>query len=156
MKNEIHASDELASSQAAAVAEVKTFLAGLKHRTPQEAIGMNDEGGLWKGLILGSIGLAILTVTGTVVPYFLFPSDGSSQASAKPATQVKDSADQPATPAAADTQASNNAANTEPGGTNVADPEKVLGSLGIGEAKNAEPDKNPREADLDNLIDGIK
>ena len=151
-------SNELASSQDAAVAEIKSFLAGLEHRSPQEAIGMNDESGLWKGLVLGSIMIAILTAVGTVVPYLLEQREGSTQASVKPVAepQANNATEQPAAAAGDDAGLADGTPAAATGEGNPPNPDKVLDSLGIGEAKSASPKENPRESELENLLDGIK
>ena len=42
-----------------------------------------------------------------------------------------------------------------PRGEKVANPDQVLNSLGIGEAKQADPKENPLEDNLDKLLDGV-
>ena len=42
-----------------------------------------------------------------------------------------------------------------PSGETVANPDQVLESLGVGEARQADPKKNPLEDNLDKLLDGV-
>ena len=145
-----------------AVEEVREFLEKLPQRSPQEAIGMRDEGGLMQGMILGAALLGVLTLLGTAVPFLLDSfAPKTESASTKPATANEAAPASPdkaqaAAPATDAGEGSTTAETAPPAASNAADPDRVLDSLGIGEAKEAAPNVNPRESDLDNLLDGVK
>lgn len=137
------------------VEEVREFLDRLPQRTPQEAIGMRDEGGLWQGLLVGTAALAVLVLIGTAVPFYLAPATEPGSTAENDVTPAADSVEPEASTAASQpaTEASNEPAAV--GNSEVADPDRVLDTLGIGEAKEADPEENPRASELENLLDGV-
>lgn len=138
------------------VAEIRSFLEGLQERTPQEAIGMSGDGDLIRYLVVAVVASVALAFAGTALPYF-WPVNESAPAARKQRPVAEDGGtatgavaeDAAVSPAAADTTA------VTPNGEPVANPDQVLESLGVGEAKQADPKKNPLEDNLDKLLDGV-
>lgn len=138
------------------VAEIRSFLHGLQERTPQEAIGMSGEGDLVRYLVVAVAASVALAFAGTALPYF-WPGNDPTTAVRKerPASEEgAAAAGAVAADAAASTADSPTTAMT-PSGEPVANPDQVLESLGVGEARQADPKKNPLEDNLDKLLDGV-
>lgn len=138
------------------VAEIRKFLDGLQERTPQEAIGMSGDGDLIRYLVVAIVASIALAFAGTALPYFWLDTDPTT------AVRKKNSAAEEGA-AATGTVAEDAAASTAdptttavtPSGETVANPDQVLESLGVGEARQADPKKNPLEDNLDKLLDGV-
>lgn len=141
------------------IAEIRSFLHGLQERTPQEAIGMSGEGDLVRYLVVAVAASVALAFAGTALPYF-WPVDEAAvrkqrtvaeDRAAATGSVAEATAASPATrPAEAATTA------VTPSGEPVANPGQVLESLGVGEAKQADPKKNPLEGNLEKLLDGVE
>lgn len=149
----------LKSDGAATVAELRQFLGQMQGRSPQEVLGLVAKSGLTLSILLATFLFAVLLVALTVIPYAL--RDREAEA-AGPAARQGAAAEQGATaepegsqpaPAPAGTAAASPGGET---GTEGADPDRALDALGIGETRVAEPDENPLENKLDNLLDGIE
>lgn len=139
------------SSGAASVQELKEFLKQHRGKRSQELLGELGKSNLFQAMVKSTIGcLALLSVL-TVGPYLLFGTpepkkvEPPAAAAATPAANTK-------TPVAA---ASNAPANNG-GAPNGVDLDKAQKVLGVNETKAAPDNVNPREKDLDNLLDGVK
>ena len=128
--------------------ELRSFLGDMDQRTPQEAIGIEDAGGLLSSLVISSIGFVVLVMLLTAISYYT-PSDESVAQEAQPAPAVGDDADSSDSSNVPDNPAQAN------GNAPVANPDEVLSRLNIGETKDAAPDENPLDSpDIDRLLDG--
>lgn len=130
------------------VEELRSFLGNLDQRTPQEAIGMEDSGGLLSSLVISSIGFVVLLMLLTAISFFT-PSDESVADENKPPAAVGSDADKGSNQAAPANQ------SKAPANGPVANPDEVLNKLNIGETKTADPDANPLDnPNIDSLLDG--
>ena len=134
--------------------ELRDFIARSRGKSPQEVLGMIAQSGLFQSTALATglvVGVLVLL---TIVPYALGhrgKQDKSPPVAKETTDNVNDSSTTPAVDQAAtadnETAASNNT-------TSTADP--ALKALGIDETKTADPDKNPLENSLDDLLDNVK
>ena len=134
--------------------ELREFIGQLQGRSPQEVLGIVAKSGLIKGIILATIGFAVLMVVFTVIPYAMSQGSDSDKAvtvtqPAKPAADAKADDTAAANPNAAG-EATPVAAATP---TDSGSPD-LKKRLGIDETKIADPNSNPLDK-LDNLLDGI-
>ena len=138
------------------VAEIRMFLNGLQERTPQEAIGMSGDGDLMRYLLVAVVASVALAFAGTALPYF-WPTAEPATAANKQDTAADSGRQAPETPSETSdaTAAGGGKTALTPRGEKVANPDQVLNSLGIGEAKQADPKENPLEDNLDKLLDGV-
>ena len=148
----------LKSDGAATVAELREFLGRMRGRSPQEMLGLVAESGLTRSMFLATFLFLLLLAALTVVPYAL--RDRSADASAPIADQkaVEEEAAAPAVqPEAAEEPARPPAAAPGVGSEDTEmDPERAVDAMGIGETRVADPNENPLESKLDNLLDGIE
>ncbi len=132
--------------------ELREFIGQLRGRNPQEVLGIVAQSGLVKGMLLATIGFAVLMVAFTVIPYAM-----GKESDADKAVTVT----QPTAPAA-DTKP-NDSTTADPGAAAPATAATPTDSgspslkkqLGIDETKVADPKSNPLDKKLDNLLDGI-
>ena len=137
----------------ASAAELRQFLSQLKGRSPEEVMGVVAQSGLIGSMLTATLVCLVLLVVGTIGPYAL--QDGSSDAkdqtaaaagNASPASNAEAAADATETAAAGSLATS----PEEP------DLERAAEAMGIGGAAEADPNKNPLDTKLDNLLDGIE
>ncbi len=148
----------------ATVGELREFLEQMRGKSPQEMLGALAESGLIRATLQASVACVILIGTFTVVPYLLYGKHGGSSAPATTppaAAAASPAAAAPAPTAAAPTAPppADAAAGARPaaaGSGAPADLEKAAAAMGITETKTADPKNNPREKDLDSLLDKIK
>jgi len=146
---------QLKSDGAASVAELREFLKETKGKSPQEMLGRIAKSGLTRSIVLATFLLAVLLAALTLIPYVLQGRDAASAhtrtaeplAAETTAASTDDVTPKPDAAAAATVEQTNDA---------KPDPDRVLDVLGIGETRTAEPDKNPLEDKLDNLLDGVE
>lgn len=152
-------------------AEMREFLAELGTLDPQQIMGPSAEGSLTKGIALATVGTVVLMFLLTIGPWAWNRAAAHSK-STVPATAeqstaaaVETVADKapaaqppaekaPAEKPAAEAVAVDKAAAAEPGKPVMDD--KVLKRLGVDEVKNADPNVNPLESKLDDLLDKAK
>jgi hypothetical protein len=130
----------------ATVAELREFVSQMRGRSPQEMLGMVSASELVRGVIIATIGTAVLIFAGTIFPYL--------RADKKPAKKPNDktapptaATDNKATPTT-DATAAMNAKKTD------TDLDAAAKALKIDEVKSADPNSNPLDKDLDKLLDG--
>lgn len=119
-------------------------------------LGLIAKSGLTRSIVLATFLFALLLVALTVGPYVWYggpaasseSAAGEKDASAEEAAAAPEAADEPAAAEATETAGDNG------GGVEV--PAEAVEALGIGETRTADPDNNPLEDDLDNLLDGIE
>ena len=136
------------------VAEIRKFLERLQERTPQEAIGMSSDGDLVRYLLVAVVASVALAFAGTALPYF-WPVDEAATAVKKQTTGAEEGRTATAAPSG-DVVANPATTAVTPSGEKIANPDQVLNSLGVGEAKQADPKKNPLEDNLEKLLDGVE
>lgn len=160
---------------AATVDELKDFLQGMKGKSAQEVLGVIAQSGLVRAVTQATVATLVLVAVFTVGPYMLYGRNGAKPAAASGdnAKQNTDSqaATSPNAAAASNTSAAAGAsgagtpavegASSPTGGATTpagapADLERAAQVLGVGETKGADPKSNPREKDLDSLLDKIK
>lgn len=147
---------------AASVAELREFLGQMRGRSPQQVLGMVAGSHLMRSVGWAAIGVAIILVVGTLLPWWMGgPPNGNksaAKASAAPKAAVaapaqakseKPIAAQPAPQAPAPVAK----AETKP---SPADAEKAVKVMGLGDTKTADPKANPMEKSLDNLLDKLE
>jgi hypothetical protein len=141
----------LKADAAASAEELRRFVARMHGKSPQEVLGAVAESGLAKGIVTSAIGAFVILVIFTVGPFLVnkISADTAPAATTKPQ------------PVAAQAQAAQTPSETQEQSTEPeavpeeADLEKATDAMGIGEAKPADPDKNPLDNKLDTLLDGV-
>ena len=142
-------SDRLTTRDAAVASarELRTFLTGLRGKKPHEMLGQVAQSGLVQATIAATIGTVIFMVVFTALPYYWYRNAPKpATAIAKPAAKVE-AAPAPSAPAAV-------AADKNEG--SAASAQKTLEKLGESETKTADPNVNPLESGLDDILDGKK
>ena len=137
------------------VAEIRKFLDGLQERTPQEAIGMSGDGDLIRYLVVAIVASIALAFAGTALPDFWLDTDPTTAVRKKNSAAEEGAAATGTVADAAVSTADPTTTAVTPSGETVANPDQVLESLGVGEARQADPKKNPLEDNLDKLLDGV-
>ncbi len=141
-------------SSAASVAELREFLGQLKGRSPQEVMGVVAQSSLVKGIATATIATAVILLLGTVVPYALYGGPAAAQAADQNNTT---SASVPSATDNADAAAVNqNETTADDTDKNTPDLERAARAMGIAQTKSADPETNPLDNKLDNLLDGIE
>jgi hypothetical protein len=135
---------------AATVAEIKDFLAQMKGRSPQEMLGALAKSGLTAGIVVSILLFIAILVAGTLGPYLLWGPGQQATAAAAPAEPGEEPAAEGQT---AEGQPSETVGAPE---SEQSDREKAVEVMGLGETKTADPDENPLEGELDDLLDRVK
>lgn len=140
------------SSGAASVQELKEFLRKHQGKSSKELLGELGKTSLFQAMVKSTIGCLLLLAVLTVGPYLM-------EGKPKPAATAEQKPAAPA-PAAATAQtpatAGNAATGNNSGAPDGVDLEKAQKAMGLNETKAAPAEVNPREKDLDNLLDGVK
>jgi hypothetical protein len=141
------------SAGAASVQELKEFLQKHRGKSSQELLGELGKSNLVQAMIKSTIGCLILLVALTVVPYLT--QGGPKEKKTKPLAAVAAKAqDAAASPAAKTAEMESAAGSTGvPEGVDV---ERAKRVMGLDETKTAPDDVNPREKELDDLLDNVK
>ncbi len=130
----------------ATAAELKTFLAELKGRSPQEMLGIVAASQLVRSLVLSTVLVGAALVAFTAIPFFLGGKEESTPARA----EVQPAASRAAAPASPP--------DPEPA-AKTPDPPAVapdLSNLGVNEKKMAPPAENPLENKKDDFLEGLE
>lgn len=137
---------------AASATEIRQFINGLRGKSPQEMLGAIAQSSLVKATIQATVWTTIVLGICTVGPYMM-KKDAKAEAKATAATKKNAEAapDKAEAPVTKTTAATSNA--DEPSADNV---QKAAKAMGLDEVKGADAKKNPREKDLDNLLDDLK
>ncbi|MFP6612545.1 MAG: hypothetical protein VB835_09570 [Pirellulales bacterium] len=136
--------------------ELREFIRRMRGKSPQQMLGILAQSGLVKSILVSAAGFVVVLSALTVVPYLLKPD---TAAAANSPSASKQEQNRSTSPQPAETQAANPAsspATNAQGTPQSPDAEAAAAALGIDETKQAPPDKNPLEKDLDNLLDGVK
>lgn len=136
------------SSGAASVQELRDFLRQHQGKGSKELLGELGKSSLLQAMVKATLGTLVLMAVLTLVPFFTEGPPQPKKAKPKPAAAA-------ATPAAGTPVASAKAANPSnvPDGVDL---DKAKKAMGLDETKAAPDNVNPREKDLDNLLDGVK
>lgn len=143
------------SAGSASVQELRKFLHSHRGKTSQELLGDLAQSSLLGAMIKSTLGcLALLTVL-TVVPYFMQGKPHTAPANPAAAKNAPVDTSTTAAPATSPevAQGKSSAKSTAPDGVDV---DKAKKAMGLDETKTAPDNVNPREKDLDNLLDGVK
>lgn len=148
----------LKSDGTATAAEIREFIGQMRGRSPQEMIGLVAASGLTRSMLLATFLFALLLAMLTVGPYVLWgrKADGSAPVAEEKNVEQENASesDQPAaTDGPTEPAAPTPVVDTDDTGL---DPERAIDAMGIGETRAADPEKNPLEDKLDNLLDGIE
>ncbi len=166
----------LKENSTATVDELRQFLDSMRGKSAKEVLGKLAESGLIKAVVQATVISVVSIAIFTVGPYFLQDKKGSAGAagakSADGKTADAKSADAPAAggqtanaaAAAGAATAGSTGANPAPAGADGesgpsgpgSDLERAAKMMGVSDTKAADPKSNPRERDLDNLLDKIK
>ena len=132
------------------VGELREFLSSLKGKKPQEVMGVVANNGLVRNTLVATIAICLLLFVSSAGFYFLGGAEDESKTANKTANSAKTNTSETAsdTKTTDTTTGQNNQSDTE---TKTGD--NTLDTLGIGETKIADPNKNPLDP-LDNLLDG--
>lgn len=148
----------------ATVDELREFLTDFRGKSAKEMLGSLAESGLVRAMSQATIVSVVVIGAFTVVPYLLEAKTESARGGRNAPAAVNTAssnaaaakpADAPAgAPTAAPTSGAANSPATVPGTS--PDLEQAAKVLGVSETKSADPKNNPREKDLDSLLDKIK
>ena len=144
----------LKNNGAASVVELREFLGQLKGRSPQEVMGVVAQSSLIQGITTATIVSAVLLVMFTVVPYAIYGGRAAATQSepAAPIADVSTNANSQQTPLNTESISPQKIA----AGKGQTDLQQAAKAMGIDKAAEADPDKNPLDSKLDNLLDGIE
>jgi hypothetical protein len=134
------------SSGAASVQELREFLRQHQGKGSQELLGELGKSSLLQAMVKATLGTLVLLAVLTVVPYFVQGPPEPTPAKAKPAAATPEAS----TPVAA---AQATKSSNVPDGVDL---DKAKKAMGLDETKAAPDNVNPREKDLENLLDGVK
>ena len=160
----------LREHSSATVDELRRFLEGMRGKSANEVLGQIAHSGLARAVVQATIVSIVGIALFTVGPYVVFggkkKSSDDKSAAAPPNATTARTPIAPATPAA--TSAADNSKSSAPdaaspsgarstgAGVGDVDLERAARQLGVGETKSADPKSNPREKDLDSLLDKVK
>lgn len=132
----------------ASAREVREFIGRMRGKSPQEVLGAVAQSNLIHGVIVATIGTALVTAVFTVGPYLLRDkSPGEKPAPA--ATAETKPAEQPATAATKVPAPSASPDETAPD-------KKILEKLEMDEVKVSDPAANPLENKDDDLLKELR
>ena len=136
---------QMSTNSKASVAELKTFLAELKGKSPQEMLGVVAASQLARSIILSTVLVIAAIGLFTAVPFILKKDPKPEAAPAEQQGSVgvsPTSSPPPETPTP-----------TEPQSPAKADP---LSELGVGEERQAPPNENPLENNNDDFLKDLE
>lgn len=151
-----------AEGSKASAKELHDFIQSMRGRSPQEVLGAVANSGLAQGIGVSAVGTILLFVLFSAVPYLIY---GPPQVKPKAAPEkivVQPTADPKSNESVAtkntesDSSKSADNANAAQGADGAVNPTRALEKLGESETKNADPNVNPLENGLDDLLDGKK
>lgn len=143
------------SAGSASVQELRKFLQSHRGKTSQELLGDLGKSSLVEAMVKSTTGMIALLLALTIVPYLVYgkPEDIQDIRAAKKAASAQAAA-APTTAAATTTATAKSA--TGSGAPDGVDVDKAKKAMGLDETKIVPDNVNPREKDLDNLLDGVK
>ncbi len=140
---------------AASATEIRQFINGLRGKSPQEMLGAIAQSSLIQATIQATVWTTVFLAIFTVGPYVM-KSDAKAASKAAPAKAAKKAESEAPAAKSEKSEAAATAAKSngdEPSADNV---QKAAKAMGLDEVKNTDPKKNPREKDLDTLLDDLK
>jgi hypothetical protein len=143
----------LQTAGSASVQELKEFLREHRGKSSQELLGELGRSSLMQAMIKSTIGCVALMAVLTVVPYLV---QGEPQPRKSNSAHRRAAAEVVSPAAATSSTATNAVTSVDAGVPNGVDLEKAKKVMGLDETRSAPADINPREKDLDNLLDGVK
>lgn len=141
------------SAGSASVQELREFLHNHRGKSSQELLGELGKSSLLQAMVKSTVGCLALMALMTVVPFY---TQGEPQPKKSKSAQKATAPANTAAAPAANTATNNAAATTNSGLPDGVDLDKAKKTLGLDETKAAPANVNPREKDLDNLLDGVK
>jgi len=145
-------SGRLRTDAAATAEELRQFITRMHGKNPQEVLGAIAQSGLTRGIVTSAIGAIVLLVVFTVGPFLV--NKLAADSTPPPRATPQQSAAQTKTGQAP------TAGSEQAGGPQLvpeeADLQKATNAMGIGDAKSADPNKNPLDNKLDSLLDGVE
>lgn len=139
----------------ASATEIRHFINGLRGKSPQEMLGAIAQSSLVQATLQATFWTVLFLGIFTVGPYVMRKdAKAESKATVAAAKKNKEATPEPDKVEKADTKTTSAKSNSdEPSADNVA---KAAKAMGLDEVKSADGKKNPREKDLDNLLDDLK
>jgi hypothetical protein len=150
--------DRLKSDGAAAADELREFVGQMRGRNAQEMIGLVAESGLTRSMLLATSLFALLLAALTLIPFAIRhdgPDAAASVAEEAGAKERSGAEAGQAEPAGQPAEAPAGTAELNTAAPEV-DPDRAIDAMGIGETRTADPEENPMEDRLDQLLDGIE
>lgn len=144
----------LKTDGSATAGELREFIGRMRGKSTQEVLGVIAQSGLVRSIVVSTLCFAVLIGIFTVGPYLL-KSKGTT-ASAEPATGSSQPAASEAAAPATTSAPTGDATATAVDGSQQPDAAAAAAAMGLDETKQAPPDENPLEKNLDNLLDGVK
>ena len=154
-----HEFRRLKGDTAASAAELREFVGRLRGKSPAEVLGQVSESHLVSSIGLAALVCGVVLIVGTLIPYALQDGEtvkvpeGSERGSGPTAAASAEPGGESSTPAQQQTRKT---ANTATDNTAEENASQAAAALGIDETKTADPQKNPLEDNLDNLLDSLK
>lgn len=137
------------------LAELQEFMGQMHGKSPQEVLGAVANSGLFRSTLVATIGFVVVLVGLSAASYYWkgTPEKENAKAvpAAKPDKKQDDTNQKPQ--AGSSKQAAATATSTE---TTEKSGDPTLDNLGIGDTKQTDPNRNPLEDSLDNLLDDAK
>lgn len=143
----------------ASAAEARAFINSLRGKSPEEMLGKVAASGLLRATVNSTLWTVGFLVVFTLGPYLLRSNaKAAPKPVAKPTEAAKADTTSPnKTISATDAATSpNTKAAANSGEPTEADTQRAAKAMGMDEVKQADPKKNPREKDLDSLLDAVK
>lgn len=137
----------------ATAAELREFISSMKGKSPQEMLGSVAQSGLVRATTEATIWTLVLMAGFTLVPYFMKSKDAKAGPQPAAATAKKDDK---VDASKASAQASKESTDTSASADKPSDVQRAAKAMGLDETKTADPKLNPREKDLDSLLDAVK
>ncbi|MDB4657309.1 hypothetical protein OAE61_04165 [Verrucomicrobiales bacterium] len=151
MSNPVNDIRKLKRNGKATAAELTSFLAQMRGKSPREVLGSVASSNLMRSFVQASIGVAVLVLVLTVIPWLSGMGEKKEAVVAEIAEPAQRTALAPAV--------------VEPSGkTPVADPEAIdidgkkaaADQMGVTEEKLAPPNVNPLDGSNDDLLKGLE
>lgn len=142
----------------ATVGELREFLGSLRGKSPQEMMGAIAKSDLVRSTCLAAGVCFGVLVVFTLVPWALASEEPQPKAANAAAPAASAATPQPAGNApAASASTANTGTGAGPAGTQSGEVDlgAAAKALGVDQTKDAPPDKNPLDKNLDTLLDGI-
>ncbi len=148
---------QLKTHGSATAAELREFLAQTRGRNAQEVLGLVAESQLTRSITLAAVGTVIVLVAASVIPWLIGYGPAARNGVKRPATTA--AGEETEMPDVTPDHAKNAGSTTQPSSRtmpNGTDTRKAVKAMGLDETKAADPNTNPLEHRLDDLLDKVK